>query len=118
MTSGRKFSTITSAEPASSRARPRSCSSVRSSTTLCLLRLTDWKYVARPCASNGGPQLRVSSPVPGRSTLITSAPRSASIIVANGPARIREKSRIRSSPSGGMSRGLSSTRAILNHVTA
>src|SRR3954447_12977033 len=39
----------------------------------------------------GGCQLRVSSP-PGDSTLTTSAPRSASSIVAYGPARIREKS--------------------------
>src|SRR5579859_5558669 len=35
--------------------------------------------------------------MPGRSTLITVAPRSASIMVANGPASTREKSRIRSS---------------------
>src|SRR3954447_19888358 len=48
-----------------------------------------------PRSSYGGPQLRVSSPAPGRSTLMTSAPRSASTIVASGPARIREKSAIR-----------------------
>src|SRR3954470_19584221 len=38
----------------------------------------------------GGCQDRVSSP-PGASTLTTSAPRSASSMVAYGPARIREK---------------------------
>ena len=32
--------------------------------------------------TNGGPQPRVSSPCPGLSTLITRAPRSASIIAA------------------------------------
>ncbi len=35
---------------------------------------------------NGGPQPRVSSPAPGRSTLITSAPKSASIWPTHGPA--------------------------------
>ena len=34
---------------------------------------------------HGGPHARVSSPLPGRSTLTTSAPRSPSVIVANGP---------------------------------
>ena len=59
-----------------------------------LLRLTAWKYVDSP-AAQGGPQLRVSSPPPGRSTLTTSAPRSASSIVAYGAARTRLKSAIR-----------------------
>ena len=47
-----------------------------------------------PSAScrNGGPQWRVSSPAPGRSTLITSAPRSASSCPHHGPARIRASS--------------------------
>ena len=43
----------------------------------------------------GGPQPRVSSPVPGRSTLITSAPRSANVCVAIGPASTRVRSRTR-----------------------
>ena len=42
----------------------------------------------------------MSSPPPGRSTLITSAPRSPSVIAANGPASTREKSAT-SSPSSG-----------------
>ena len=41
---------------------------------------------------HGGPQARVSSPEPGRSTLITVAPRSARVIVASGPASTRLKS--------------------------
>src|SRR5262249_34453306 len=46
---------------------------------------------------------RVSTPTPGRSILVTSAPKSASIIVANGPARTREKSRILSGPRADLS---------------
>ena len=46
-----------------------------------LLRFTDKKYVdASP--DHGGPQDRVSSPEPGRSTFTTSAPRSARSMVA------------------------------------
>src|SRR5580698_1374352 len=51
----------------------------------------------------GGCQVRVSSPA-GLSTLITSAPRSASSMVAYGPASTREKSatsRPDSGPGGG-----------------
>src|SRR6266850_355974 len=43
----------------------------------------------------GGPQLRVSSPLPGGSTLMTSAPISPSIMVHNGPARMRVRSSTR-----------------------
>ena len=55
--------------------------------------------VARPCRK-GGPQPRVSSPPGwpspgGRSTLITSAPRSASVWVHHGPASTRDRSRTR-----------------------
>ena len=49
---------------------------------------------------NGGPQPRVSSPAPGRSTLITSAPRSASVWPAQGPARMRASSSTRTPASG------------------
>src|SRR5690606_30302943 len=41
----------------------------------------------------GGPKRRVSSPLPGRSILITSAPRSPRIWVQKGPARMRVRSR-------------------------
>jgi len=40
-----------------------------------------------------GAQARVSSPLPGRSILMTSAPRSARTCPAHGPARIRDRSR-------------------------
>src|SRR5215475_10159333 len=49
---------------------------------------------------NGGPQPRVSSPVPGGSILITSAPMSPSIMVQSGPARMRVRSTTRSPASG------------------
>src|SRR6476659_8324903 len=45
--------------------------------------------------SAGEPQPRVSSPVPGISILMTSAPMSPSIIVQYGPARARVRSRTR-----------------------
>ena len=79
------------------RAAPRALPSsvARSIVTDRLFRFTERKYVATPSASYGGPHSRVSSPVPGRSTLTTSAPRSASSIVAYGPASTREKSAIR-----------------------
>ena len=71
-----------------------------------LFRLTDWKYVDCPSAAKGGPHARVSSPVPGRSTLITVAPRSPSSIVAYGPARTREKSATTIPSSAPVTRGL------------
>ena len=58
-----------------------------------LPRLAQAKYadsaVSRPCASlsHGGPNARESSPFFGRSTLITSAPRSARFCAAHGPAQ-------------------------------
>src|ERR671935_1008525 len=101
---GRKFSITTSAptQRSSTRASPSGC--LRSIATLRLLRLTARKYAASPPAY-GGPQVRVSSPSPGRSTLTTSAPRSASTIVAYGPARTRERSTTRT-PSRGAATGL------------
>ena len=47
-----------------------------------------------------GPSWRVSSPTPGRSSLTTSAPRSASSIVQYGPASTRERSSTRMDESG------------------
>ena len=46
-------------------------------------------------ARKGGPQERVSSPAPGFSILITSAPKSPRICVAHGPASTRERSSTR-----------------------
>src|SRR5262245_14124412 len=71
-----------------------------------LPRFADVKYaeslVSRPCASftQGGPKARESSPTPGRSTLITSAPRSAMFWPAHGPASTRDRSRTRTCESG------------------
>src|SRR6202795_5296003 len=50
-----------------------------------LLRLVDKKY-ADISPTNGGPHPRAWSPIPGRSTLITSAPRSPSSMAQYGPA--------------------------------
>src|SRR5437867_988318 len=71
-----------------------------------LPRLADVKYaeslLSRPSWSftQGGPKERESSPEPGRSTLITSAPRSARFCPAQGPASTRERSRTRMCESG------------------
>src|SRR2546426_8018420 len=56
------------------------------------------KYVDSPPAKGG--QLRVSSPFPGSSILMTSAPMSPSIIEQNGPARTRVRSRTRTPTRG------------------
>src|SRR5258707_2710271 len=71
-----------------------------------LPRLAEVKYaeslLSRPALSftQGGPKARESSPEPGRSTLITSAPRSARFCPAQGPASTRERSRTRMCESG------------------
>ena len=44
------------------------------------------------CDKYGGAHSRVSSPFPGRSIFSTSAPRSANICAAKGPAKTRDKS--------------------------
>src|SRR5258708_4640429 len=59
-----------------------------------LLRLAARKYADSPPA-NGGPQLRVSSPPEGGSTLMTSAPMSPSIMAQVGPASTRVRSSTR-----------------------
>src|SRR3954451_23350963 len=96
-----RLCTTTSARRASSTATARSAPSARSRVTPSLLRLTHSKY-ADELAVHGGPQARVSSPTPGRSTLITVAPRSASVIVASGPASTRLKSATNSPDNGVM----------------
>ncbi len=88
-----KFSTNTSASLAISTSRAASSARVRSRAIERLLRLAQVKCAASrsPLApwNQRGPKLRVSSPVPGRSTLMTSAPRSARSCVAQGPASTR-----------------------------
>ena len=73
------------------RARPSACCGSARGSTCCR------------SSRHGGPHARVSSPPPGRSTLITSAPRSPSVIAANGPASTREKSATRRPSSGAQS---------------
>ena len=57
-----------------------------------LVAIVPRKYALSP-PTNGGPHARVSSPSPGRSTLMTRAPMSASIIVQYGPDSTRVRSR-------------------------
>src|SRR5688572_21851431 len=70
----------------------------RSTVTDFLPRLAQAKYADSPVSlpaasfSHGGPNARESSPAPGRSTLITSAPRSARFCPHHGPASTRDKS--------------------------
>src|ERR687894_1989724 len=97
------FSITTSASAASSLTLSKPSASLRSTPMERLLRLTDRKYADSPPAK-GGPQWRVSSPRSGCSTLTTSAPRSASTIVAYGPARTRERSRTLTPSSGSTAR--------------
>src|SRR5437899_4233798 len=104
MVPGLKFSTRTSLFRASVCRIRRPSGALRFKVTLFLFRLTDMKYVDSP-PTNGG-QLRVSSPLPGSSSLITSAPMSPSIIVQNGPARTRVRSRTRTPASGALLLGM------------
>src|SRR5262247_1324835 len=77
---------------------------------LFLLRLTDMKYVASPPAKGGQP--RVSSPLPGSSILITSAPMSPSDMAQKGPARTRVRSITRMPDSGPRARVPEGRRAL------
>src|SRR6266508_7033467 len=97
---GRKFSSRTSLFATSFRRMSWPSAALRLRVRLFLLRLTDMKYVASPPTKGG--QLRVSSPRPGSSILITSAPMSPSIIEQNGPASTRVRSRTRIPASGGV----------------
>src|SRR5262245_3349457 len=70
---------------------------------LFLPRFTDMKYVASPF-TNGGHE-RVSSPLPGSSILMTSAPMSPKIIEQKGPASTLVRSSTRTPDSGRSARG-------------
>src|SRR5262249_54898079 len=61
-----------------------------------------------------GPQLRVSSPLPGGSTLITSAPMSPSIMVESGPARMRVRSMTRIPASGPVAAGAAGASCVIS----
>src|SRR5215470_20029256 len=104
MVPGRKFSSSTSVLATSLRriACPSGAFMLR--VRLFLLRLTERKYVASPPAKGGQP--RVSSPLPGSSTLMISAPMSPSDIEQNGPARTRVRSMTRMPARGGLGRRL------------
>src|SRR5919106_3843725 len=99
----RKFSSSTSLLRASFWRSVRPSADFKFSVRLCLLRFTAMKYVASP-PTNGGHE-RVSSPLPGSSSLITSAPMSPRIIEQNGPASTRVRSRTRIPVSGRSARG-------------
>src|SRR5882762_9602948 len=92
---GRKFSVSTSLRSISlsTRSRPSEC--LRSTARLFLLRLNTGKNPAPACSSR-----RVLSPSSG-STLITSAPRSASIMPQEGPITMCANSTTRTPSSSG-----------------
>src|SRR5262245_42129903 len=100
MVPGRKFSRRTSLRWTSFLRMSWPSGALRFRVRLFLLRLTDMKYVASS-PTNGG-QLRVSSPLPGSSTLMTSAPMSPSIIEQKGAASTRVRSRTRMPARGGV----------------
>src|SRR5690349_11137230 len=85
----------------------RPSDALRLRVMLRLLRLTDMKYVDSPPANGGQP--RVSSPLPGSSTLITSAPMSPSSMAQYGPAKTRVRSSTRMPFSGASARGIGSS---------
>src|SRR6266511_2757917 len=95
---GRKFSIKTSERSISCSSTASSSARLRSSEIPTLLRFTSRKYVLAP--STNGPNVRASSPR-GGSTLITSAPRSASNMPQNGPARTLPSSSTRTPTKGG-----------------
>src|SRR5262245_19223479 len=99
MVPGRKFSRTTSARAIRRRRMACPSGAFMFRVRLFLLRLTDMKYVASPPAKGGQP--RVSSPLPGSSTLITSAPMSPSDMAQKGPARTRVRSITRIPARGG-----------------
>src|SRR5688572_2086434 len=89
MTPGRKFSRTTSAERQRSVAFFTSVGFLRSKTTERLFLFSEAKFSEKPARCGG--QFRIPSPS-GDSTLITSAPMSASSMPAKGPAAIWQNS--------------------------
>src|SRR5579871_5096395 len=99
-TPGRNASTKTSAVSVSDSNASRPCSDLRSKTMLFLPRWVLRNHTLWPPLRY--PRRRVGSPSPGGSTLITSAPWSAIIIVRCGPGKKSETSMTRK-PSSFMS---------------
>ena len=81
---GRKFSISTSDSMASRRTMACASRLFKSSATERLLR--DWICHQTDVPSFSSRHLRSGSPVPGDSILMMSAPKSASVLAANGPA--------------------------------
>jgi len=75
----------------------------KSSEIPFLLRLVTFHHSGTPFLC--GASSRSGSPLPGSSTLMTSAPRSANSVAANGPATTVDMSRIRSPTSGPVGAG-------------
>ena len=81
---GRKFSMSTSASAASLRTTSWPSGTRKSTQTDCLLRDCASHQTEVPSCSIR--HLRSGSPCPGGSILMTCAPKSASVLAANGPA--------------------------------
>src|SRR5262245_4255102 len=99
MTPGRKLSTTTSARPTRSNTSARPSGLLSRAPTERLPQFSDAKYSDCP-STKCGPSDLASSGRSGSSILITSAPRSARIMVAYGPARKWQKSSTRTPLSG------------------
>ena len=98
MTPGRKFWTTTSASRARRRTTSRPSSVCTSTAIERFPRLHTRKSALIPPTET--PTQRPMSPMPGRSTLITSAPWSASSATAYGPVRAIDRSRTFTPASG------------------
>src|ERR1700722_202368 len=82
---GRRLCTSMSAVATSASSSAMPVGDLRSIVTDFLLRLNSWEVIESP-GRNAVPMRRPSSPPSGRSTLMTSAPRSPNTAPANGPA--------------------------------
>ena len=98
---GRKFSTRTSAVSSNLRRTEIPSSDFRSRTIVRFPRPTIFQNNVTSSEGSRHPMSRTVSPVPGRSTLMTSAPKSASCRAHPGPARTVEISTTRRSDRGG-----------------
>src|SRR5262245_32476282 len=97
-TPGRKFWTNTSARATSWRRISRPASLARFSAIERLPRFATWNRPDMPPREE--PTARSTSPAPGGSTLTTSAPWSASSVVASGPEMTAEQSTMRTPARG------------------
>ncbi|CAB4802545.1 unannotated protein [freshwater metagenome] len=99
---GRKFSTRTSAVSSNLRRTETPSSDFRSRTIVRFPRPTIFQNNVTSSDGSRHPMSRTVSPVPGRSTLMTSAPKSAKCRAQPGPARTVEISITRRSERGGL----------------